>query len=50
MLHSYKDKSAIAAHGKAPEFREMGEKLKGLLSKPMQAFILSEIGGFKSRL
>jgi hypothetical protein len=48
----YKDISALKAHGKFPEFKEMGRKFakEGLLRSPMEVYPVKAVAGFASKL
>jgi hypothetical protein len=51
-LSRYKDISALQAHGKFPEFKEMGRKFakEGLLREAMQVYPVKPVAGFPSKL
>ena len=48
----YKDKAAIDAHAKSPDFKKMGKTMKeeDLLAGPMKVMFTKEAGGFASKL
>jgi len=49
---SYKDVNSIKAHGKFPEFKQMREifEKEGLTTAKMEVYVVSSVGGVKSRL
>jgi len=48
----YKDVSALKAHGKFPEFKEMGRKFakENLLREKMAVYPVKAVAGFPSKL
>jgi quinol monooxygenase YgiN len=51
-LCRYKDKAAIDAHAKSPDFKKMGKAMKeeGLLAGPMKVMFTKDAGGYASKL
>lgn len=52
MLETYKDKAALAEHGKTAHVRTLGKTLKSedLLAAPSRMMFTKEAGGYASKL
>jgi len=52
VIETYKDVSALKAHGKFPEFKEMGRKFakENLLREKMAVYPVKAVAGFPSKL